>query len=213
MIRVEKSTNTPKSLLTTKSYNGHDVQRQLLHDQSRKCYICENYVEPNFHIEHINSKANKQDWNNLFLSCGYCNDKKLRMYDDILSPATNNIEDIIEQRLDTYLKEASFFSKFTSQSVEKTIKLLKCVYNGKKQYGNIRSPHEDLFYDKIELLYNDFMRKVINYRLNPSVENEEIIREDLAIDKELLGFKYWIIKDDSNLLKVFANDIIWNKTV
>ena len=183
----------------------------MLHDQNRKCYICENYVEPNFHIEHIDSKANKQDWNNLFLSCGYCNDKKLGLYDDILNPAINNIEDIIEQRLDTYLKEASFSCSFTNPSVVKTIKLLKCVYNGKKQDANLRSPHEEVFYDKTELLYNDFMRKVINYSLNPSIENETIVREDLAIDKELLGFKYWIIKDNPQLLTVFGADIKWNK--
>ena len=211
MIRVRKSTSIPKSLLTTKAYDGQDVQRQLLNDQYRKCYICECLVEANFHIEHLDSHANRQDWENLFLSCGYCNIKKLGLYDDILNPATNNIEEIIEQYLDTYSKKADFRSNDTSTSVVKTIKLLNAVYNGKEQNPSLRTPHEEILYDKVELLYNDFMKKVIAYRLQDTQENENIIRQDLAIDKEILGFKYWIIRKEPVLNKVFANDIIWNK--
>ena len=55
------------------------------------------------------------------------------------------------------------------------------------------------------------MRKVIDYRMDSSQDNEDIVREELAIDKELLGFKYWIIRDEPTLNAVFAKDIIWNK--
>ena len=211
MIKVEKSATIPESLLTTQAYDGQDVQRQLLCDQHRKCYICECAVEANYHIEHLNSQANRQDWNNLFLSCGYCNDKKLALYDNILDPATNNIEDIIEQRLDTYSKEAEFRSENNSTEVKQTIKLLENIFNGKKHDPNFRSPHEEVFYDKVEMSINDFMRKVVNYRMNSSQTNEDIVREELAIGKELLGFKYWIIRDEPALNAVFGGDIIWNK--
>lgn len=190
MIKVEKSATIPESLLTTQAYDGQDVQRQLLNDQHRKCYICECSVEANYHIEHLNSQANRQDWNNLFLSCGYCNDKKLTLYDNILDPTTNNIEEIIEQRLDTYAKEAQFRSDNNSAEVEQTIKLLENIFNGKEHDPNFRSPHEEVFYDKVEMLINDFLRKAISYRMDPSQGNEDIVREELAIDKELLGFKY-----------------------
>ena len=211
MIKVEKSATIPESLLTTQAYDGQDVQRQLLCDQHRKCYICECAVEANYHIEHLNSQANRQDWNNLFLSCGYCNDKKLALYDNILSPATNNIEDIIEQRLDTYSKEAEFRSENNSTEVKQTIKLLENIFNGKEHDPNFRSPHEEVFYDRVEMSINDFMRKVIDYRMNSSQTNEDIVREELAIGKELLGFKYWIIRDEPALNAVFGGDIIWNK--
>lgn len=211
MIKVEKSATIPESLLTTQAYDGQDVQRQLLSDQHRKCYICECSVEANYHIEHLNSQANRQDWNNLFLSCGYCNDKKLALYDNILNPAINNIEEIIEQRLDTYSKEAEFKSEDNSTEVKQTIKLLESIFNGKERDPNFRSPHEEVFYDYVEMLINDFMRKVIDYRMDSSQDNEDIVREELTIDKELLGFKYWIIKDHAELFQVFANDIIWNK--
>lgn len=211
MIKVEKSATIPESLLTTQAYDGQDVQRQLLCDQHRKCYICECAVEANYHIEHLNSQANRQDWNNLFLSCGYCNDKKLALYDNILNPAPNNIEDIIEQRLDTYSKEAEFRSENNSTEVKQTIKLLENIFNGKEHDPNFRSPHEEVFYDRVEMSINDFMRKVIDYRMNSSQTNENVVREELAIDKELLGFKYWIIRDEPALNAVFGGDIIWNK--
>lgn len=211
MIKVEKSATIPESLLTTQAYDGQDVQRQLLNDQHRKCYICECSVEANYHIEHLNSQANRQDWNNLFLSCGYCNDKKLALYDNILDPVTNNIEDIIEQRLDTYSKEAEFRSENNSTEVKQTIKLLENIFNGKEHDPNFRSPHEEVFYDRVEMSINDFMRKVIDYRMNSSQTNENVVREELAIDKELLGFKYWIIRDEPALNAVFGGDIIWNK--
>ncbi len=211
MIKVEKSATIPESLLTTQAYDGQDVQRQLLCDQHRKCYICECSVEANYHIEHLNSQANRQDWNNLFLSCGYCNDKKLALYDNILDPVTNNIEDIIEQRLDTYSKEAEFRSENNSTEVKQTIKLLENIFNGKEHDPNFRSPHEEVFYDRVEMSINDFMRKVVDYRMNSSQTNENIVREELAIDKELLGFKYWIIRDEPALNAVFGGDIIWNK--
>lgn len=211
MIKVEKSATIPESLLTTKAYDGQDVQRQLLNDQHRKCYICECSVEANYHIEHLNSQANRQDWSNLFLSCGYCNDKKLAFYDNILNPATNNIEDIIEQRLDTYSKEAEFRSENNSTEVKQTIKLLENIFNGKEHDPNFRSPQEEVFYDKVEMSINDFMRKVVDYRMNSSQTNEDIVREELAIGKELLGFKYWIIRDEPALNAVFGGDIIWNK--
>ena len=201
MIKVEKSATIPESLLTTQAYDGQDVQRQLLCDQHRKCY----------HIEHLNSQASRQDWNNLFLSCGYCNDKKLALYDNILDPATNNIEDIIEQRLDTYSKEAEFRSENNSTEVKQTIKLLENIFNGKEHDPNFRSPHEEVFYDRVEMSINDFMRKVVNYRMNSSQINEDIVREELAIGKELLGFRYWIIRDEPELNAVFGGDIIWNK--
>ena len=145
------------------------------------------------------------------MSCGYCNDKKLALYDNILNPATNNIEDIIEQRLDTYSKEAEFRSENNSTEVKQTIKLLENIFNGKEHDPNFRSPHEEVFYDKVEMKINDFMRKVVNYRMNSSQSNENIVREELAIDKELLGFKYWIIRDEPALSAVFGGDILWNK--
>jgi len=53
---------------------------------------------------------------------------------------------------------------------------------------------------------------VMKYQETPTPETEKAVRDELSITKELLGFKYWIIKRDRTLSQVFATDIIWNKT-
>ena len=76
MIKVKKSDEAPKSLSTTKAYDGEDVKEQLFKDQNEKCYLCERILTTDFEIEHLHSQHNfpdeVQDWNNLFLSCNYC---------------------------------------------------------------------------------------------------------------------------------------------
>lgn len=212
MIRIKKSENVPQSLVRTTAYDGVDVQRQLLVDQYKKCYICECNVEANFHIEHLNSKNdNRQKWSNLFLSCGYCNVRKLGLFDDMMNPTLHNVEDIIEQRIDTSTKTASFKSNHSSVAVAQTIRLLERLFNGKDAKSNSRNPHEEVFYDKVEMIINSFLKKAIDFCMDSSVVNLSSIKEELTIDKELLGFKYWIIKDNPQLYAVFKDDVKWNK--
>ena len=70
---------------------------------------------------------------------------------------------------------------------------------------------EEVFYIEVEQRFNAFNKLVLDYLTNPNPQTEGAVRDELAIDKELLGFKYWVIKDTPKLLAVFANDIIWNK--
>lgn len=58
---------------------------------------------------------------------------------------------------------------------------------------------------------NRFLELVNAYLLNPNAANEKAVRDELAIDKEFLGLKYWIIQDNEALKQAFAKDIIWNK--
>lgn len=210
MIRVKKSAVIPQSLLTTTNYNGEDVQRQLLEDQHDKCYICECEVEPNFHIEHLDSRnPNRRDWNNLFLSCGFCNERKSSRFDNILNPATENIEEIIEQRYEG--DTARFSSDKASINVEETILLLERLFNGNAKYPKLRNPHEELFFDRVKMILNDFLKKIDAFQKNESKETQKNVQEELSISKALLGFKYWIIKDNPQLYAVFKDDIKWNK--
>ena len=90
MIRVRKNITAPKSLSTTKKYDGEDVLRQLEEDHYKKCYLCERHLTTDFEVEHLLSRENysdlEQNWKNLFWSCGYCNRKKSDKFDDILNP-------------------------------------------------------------------------------------------------------------------------------
>lgn len=213
MIRQNKDSNVPKSLSTTKSYGRDDVQRQLMEDQHKKCYICERTLTTDFEIEHLKSQSNHkeltQEWNNLFMSCGYCNRKKSSDYDEIVNPLTIDVEDVIQQELDFPNKKAKFTSLTADTSVEKTIELLNVIYNGTRKCRKFR---EEQFIEEIISIVSSFCKMTLDYLANPNEENRKAIIDDLSIDQEALGFKYLIIKSESKLEKTFANYIVWNKT-
>lgn len=213
MIRIAKSDNRPLSLTTTNAYDGEDVKRQLLLDQQGKCYLCERKVSTDFQIDHLKSKQNhpglRTEWTNLLLSCSYCNPKKGNRFDGILNPINNDVEDIIEQRINYASKAVVFKSDEASQEVQETISLLETIFNGG---GVLKRVREEKLYEDVEAIMNRFNQLIDAYRYNPSKFTEEAVREELSINKELLGFKYWIIKKDAALSATFANDIIWNKT-
>lgn len=215
MIKVAKSNTAPESLKKTKAYDGEDVKRQLHIDQHSKCYICERILSTDFQVEHLRSKENFpdriQDWNNLLLSCSYCNQKKLQHYDDILDPTKDDIECLIKQEIDFANKLAKFTALDESPETAKTVDLLAKIYNGTSKCHKIRKIKEELFFKEILSDVNNFSKVILDFIINPSDDNEASVRNELQITKENLGFKYWVIQSNDYLTKVFAKDIVWNK--
>lgn len=212
MIRISKSQIVPESLTETQTYDGEDVQERLLHDQYRKCYLCERTRTTDFEIEHHKSKKNfpesQQDWENLFLVCGYCNKRKASLFDNIVNPTVCNVEEEITQRIDFNRKMALFSAIVTEESHQKTAELLNRLFNGKK---GLRKIKEELFFEYTLSVINRFQKILNNYLMNPTTDNEQKVKDELQIDKEFLGFKYWIIRDNKFLYQIFHKDIIWNK--
>lgn len=212
MIKVYKSLDIPTSLTTTSAYDGEDVKQQLLADQHDKCYICERNRDTDFEIEHHKSQTNYpdliQNWDNLFMGCGYCNRKKSSAFDNILNPSVCNIEDEIEQRIDYANKKAIFVSNINDDQHNQTIALLNRVFNGTKR---CRDTKEERFFEIVLSIINRFQDLICKYLDNPNSETEKAVKDELVIDKELLGFKYWIIREKPALYAVFAQDVKWNK--
>lgn len=212
MIKVAKSNTAPESLTKTKAYDGEDVKRQLHSDQHSKCYICERILLTDFQVEHLHSKENFpdkiQDWNNLLLSCSYCNQKKMHHYDDILDPAKDNIECLVRQEIDFANRLAKFTALDNRPETVKTIDLLSKIHNGTSKCRKVK---EELFFKEILADINNFSKLILDFIIDPSVDNEAAIRNELQITKENLGFKYWVIKSNGQLSKALANDIVWNK--
>lgn len=212
MIKVHKSPNIPSSLTTTAAYDGEDVKRQLLADQHDKCYICERNRDTDFEIEHHKSQTNYpdlvQNWDNLFMGCRYCNGKKSSDFDNTLNPKDCCIEDEIEQRIDFANKKALFVTSINDSQHDETIKLLDRIFNGTKKVRNIK---EERFFEQALSIINKFSYLILCYLNHPDANTEKAVKDELTIDKELLGFKYWIIRDTPGLSSAFANDIIWNK--
>lgn len=211
MIREKKSEEVPSSLSATARYDGEDVKKQLLEDQHEKCYICERKLGTDFQIDHFKSQENygslRQEWKNLFLACGYCNGKKSDRFDNNISPLDVNVEDEIEQRIDFNHNKASFRAVIDDEQHRNTVEMLCRFYNGKQ---NKRLIKEERFFDEAKQEMISFLRKVYNFQMDSTRENRKIVAEELSVEKEMLGFKYWIILD-CHLEEEFKNEIIWNK--
>lgn len=211
MIRERKSEKIPSSLLTTSQYDGEDVKAQLLEDQHEKCYICERKLGTDFEIEHFKSKNNyprlRQEWTNLFLACGYCNKKKSSSFDDNLYPLDTNIENEIEQRIDFSRNKASFTTSVDDDPHQNTVRMLHVFCNGKQKMRVIK---EERFFDEAKQKMNRFLEKVNTFLMDPTPANRALVTAELSIEQEMLGFKYWVIRDN-HLEAEFKNEIVWNK--
>ncbi|MDM8250915.1 HNH endonuclease [Phocaeicola barnesiae] len=211
MIRERKIGIIPSSLLTTSQYDGEDVKVQLLEDQHEKCYICERKLGTDFEIEHFKSKNNypelRQEWTNLFLACGYCNKKKSSSFDDNLYPLDTNIENEIEQRIDFSRNKASFTTSVDDDPHQNTVSMLHVFYNGKQKMRVIK---EERFFDEAKQKMNRFLEKVNTFLMEPTPANRALVAAELSIEQEMLGFKYWVIRDN-HLEAEFKNEIVWNK--
>jgi uncharacterized protein (TIGR02646 family) len=94
MVKVDRTFPAPESLereskKKTGSYSEPDVVEQLKKDFHNKCYICEINELQDPQVEHLlphmdgKYPERKFDWNNLFWSCGHCNNvKNQRKYDN-----------------------------------------------------------------------------------------------------------------------------------
>lgn len=213
MIRVKKCSVAPASLSRTKRYDGEDVKKQLLEDHHEKCYICERRLVTDFEIEHFKSQDNHpeltQEWSNLFLVCRYCNGKKLSFYDDNVNPLSVNVEDEIEQRIDMRNNKAEFKSLVDDDQHNNTVRMLNRFYNGK---GKLRNLKEERFFNETKQKMIEFSRKINEYIMNPSPQQKASVVKELAIDKELLGMKYWMLYD-YRIDADFSCETVWNKQV
>lgn len=213
MIRVYKHNKAPDSLAKQVSWTEEDVINRLQIDQHGKCYLCERVQITDFQVEHHKSRHNfpalTYEWTNLFWSCSYCNGKKLSSFDDLLNPATQNIEEEIHQSFDFPNAKAIFSAiEFPSEQITSTIKLLERIFNGTNR---IRTKREQQFYDYAMSKITSFQNMVTDWLRDNSKKNEEAIIEELNVTSEFLGFKYWIIKSNESLFRTFGEYIIWNK--
>lgn len=206
MIRVHKTTGFLCN-------NREKTTKQILLDQHDKCYLCERICSTDFEIEHHHSQVNYPEdtnvWDNLFLSCSYCNGKKHHYFDGILHPSSENIEDLIEHQNDFLDKKVIFTPLTNSDAVRQTSELLLRIFNGTEQ--GLRKIREERFYEYFLLKINHFLSLVSAY-LDGELNKHNAIIDELAIDNEFLGFKYWIIKDNPRLYNDFGIHTIFNKS-
>ncbi|MCJ2379984.1 hypothetical protein MUN53_05060 [Parabacteroides sp. AGMB00274] len=57
---------------------------------------------------------------------------------------------------------------------------------------------------------NNFLEKVNAFLMEPTPANRALVAAELSIEQEMLGFKYWVIRDN-HLETEFEDEIVWNK--
>lgn len=222
MVYFEKSQPAPSCLVIEKNkasgdYKCGEVLDRLNKDFKSKCYICEQKEPTAINVEHfVPHKGNidlKFDWNNLFWSCGHCNNTKLGKYDNILN-CTDTSHDI-ENKLKYEMKPFPFEQVSISalDETEKTIqtkKLLLEVYNGTTKLKKIESAN----------LRNKILAEIIVFeRLLKEYYDDNNISEDKEyyldkIKKHLdsasgfTAFKRWIIRENEVLKSEFEKYFI-----
>jgi hypothetical protein len=217
MIHLPKSQPAPISLASKKSYRELDVIERLHSDFKNKCYICEEKEITTLNVEHFISHRNnidlKFDWNNLFFSCGHCNNTKLAKteYDNILNctDSKDDPESWIEYEMKPFpkekvnLKSAQGFE--SNERVANTIKLLDSVYNGTTPLKLIESSN---LRNKLLSEIKDFQKYLLEYYEDISEQDKitckKKIQNHLKSSSAFTAFKRRIIKNNMELQKEFS---------
>jgi len=211
MVRLNKSQLPPDvTIRSSNDYREGPVFTILTSDCHDKCYICE--IKPTaINVEHIvphrSDPALKFDWSNLLIACGHCNNIKHTKYDDILDPTQCDPEEHIALSIDitdAITEQVHIESLTTDKSTLMTKKLLRLVYNGGStdikeiECSNLRNEH---------LMPNirRFYQYIHNYRAEPDLGYDNMIRRELNRSSMFAAFKRKIVRDDPKLSETFAD--------
>ena len=212
MIRVRKSDNAPEELVSN-GYWDDAVKQAILLDQDDKCYFCERIVTTDYEVEHLASRKNYvsglNEWENLFIACNYCNDKKKNSFDGIKHPDSYNVEEVIIHTVDLMNERVEFSTASTEPGAIQTISLLERMFNGTNPPRRVLM--ETRFYNQFKLAYNNFQRVVHEYLAGNSEEKRPVIEEMLGLKSDYLAFKYAIVMENETLRQDFGALVAWNR--
>jgi hypothetical protein len=222
MINYEKSTPSPECLTqqlanTGNNYRCGDVIPRLKTDFKNKCYLCEEKEPSTINVEHfIPHKGNRNlmlDWNNLFYSCGHCNNTKLAdpLFDDILNCIDLNIDilEVLKFEIKPFPKEDVTVSALNDTAkVVNTATLLNRIYNGSTTLKitegiNIR--------DKLvkELIkFNDLLQDfyyTVGLDAEEKAKIKANIKRSISSDAPFTAFKMWVLKGNAVMRVDFAD--------
>lgn len=217
MIYLEKSQPAPECLVSEKAkasgdYKCGDTLERIKNDFKNKCYICE-YKEPiTINVEHFRPHKGNRDlmfsWENLFWSCGHCNNIKLDNYTDIID--CTDINENIEQRIKISIKafpmeKVAVEALDNNPSTISTVNLLNSVYNGTTKLKAIESNN---LRTKIQNDIADFRKYLFDY-FDDRLEKEDKrycliqIKKHLKRSANFTLFKRVIIRENETLKNEF----------
>ncbi len=220
MVYFEKSQPAPSSLSIEKekksgTYRTDETIKQIDKDFYGKCYICGQKNPTTINIEHfIPHKDNvdlKFDWNNLFYSCGHCNNVKLakKEFDNILNCTilSDNVDRDIAYKFNPFPKEKPCFEVvIESEKASNTKELLDKVFNG--EHTSLKLLEGSSLRDLLLKSIKEFQDLLIDYYKYDKNEMFLIkIEEHLSNRMEFTAFKRYIIRNNEDLREEFQQQI------
>lgn len=189
-----------------RNVNTPEVVRALNTLFHGKCYICEDKTSTTYEVEHFAPHGGKRElkyaWDNLFWSCGHCNNTKGPRYWPLLDCTKEDVDEEI-----SFVKEGYFGTEerlvFTPlderEQTENTVKLLRDVYYGTTPQKKLEA---NILRKKVREELTRFISYVRNYydEQNPSLKEdlESLLRMELSAGSPFAAFKRWMIKGNKD---------------
>ena len=203
MVKLTKRTSPPQPIATENDYRSNPNFSALVEDCYGKCYICENDKATTLNVEHRipyrGDVSLKYDWQNLFLSCGHCNNIKRDFYDNILDPTKCDPEKNISLSLntDTLIESVVVITLSDDESSKQTSELLSYVYNGGATA--IKDVECAILRNEISSCIARFLQYIKSYHEEPDEGYEAIIEKEILRSSAFAAFKRGIIRNDVEL--------------
>lgn len=211
MINIARSQPVPACLDLEKtkangSYKCGDVVGRIHDDFHGKCYLCEENDLHDRQVEHLIAHKGdlnlKFDWENLFLSCSYCNNvkNKERYHRGLLNctdPSQNVLEIIKLEYLANDLRgQVSVVSNSNSADALKTRDLLEEIFVGNTETQKLNADSKKKKVEKEIKKFTDLLLEYYKYETG-AVEKltlQQRILQQLSLSAPFTAFKYWIMK-------------------
>ncbi len=179
-------------------YREGPVYAQIKEDFHGKCYLCEDDEATSINIEHFEPhKGNlekKYDWENLFYSCGHCNNLKGDRFWPLLNCTNPNdqVWECIELRFIPFPKADVEIIAHPSDGKEEkcknTVDLLRKTIGGK---GTTRMKRDEAnaLRRKILRVYKDMAERIAD-------SDEAGIKKSVADSAPFAGLQRWTLKNE-----------------
>lgn len=218
MVYFEKSQPSPECLEAEKKkvsgdYKCGDALERIRDDFKNKCYICETKAPITINVEHFRPHKGdvelKFKWENLFWSCGHCNNTKSDDYIDLID-CTNqneNIEGRVRLSINPFPKEkVTVVALENDESTTSTVKLLDAVYNGTTHLKTIEAAN---LRDSILKEIKDFQNYLFRFYEDGYAEEDRTfflakIKQHLSKTSNFTAFKRTIIRKNEVMNEMFS---------
>ena len=210
MFKVIRSEDAPASLANRRSYSGRDVLDALSRVFHKKCYICETKEPIDINVEHFEPHLGdidkKFNWENLYYSCGRCNNIKLEKYNDLLDCCDSSV-DVLRlikhvPPITPYAKCLRIEPQNDDEKTKLTAELIEKVFN------STHTPNKTVSASFLRKrvfqqfnLFLDLQREYFDELTLPAEKETALERMKLLIkaSSQYCAFISWCVLDDDEL--------------